>query len=254
MKARSTGAFLLLALGVLIALGLLLSRSAACEAVYPVERAKSLFMRHVFSRAVGLFRGAEAEAENIRLRREIAALSLLGGEVDRLDAENERLRKVLSYARRTGGEWIAAPVLSQGGGAAPAHNILRIGKGSLDGLVEGAAVVVPEGLVGRVAALSPHTAEVRLLTDPSVKVSCEIETGEAQMPSGILSGGTRDALLLKHVVTLGDIPPRARVVTSGLGGVFPRGLSVGTFLSGERVLPAVDPATLEDVFVRREKK
>ena len=51
------------------------SRSACSEAVYPVERAKRLFSQRVVSRICGMFRGAEARAENMRLRREVASLS-----------------------------------------------------------------------------------------------------------------------------------------------------------------------------------
>ncbi len=254
MSARHLGAWISVALGGLLALVLLVSRAVAPELVYPVERGVRKASRAVASRVAGAWRGAGASAENGRLKREVAALSLLRGDLERLEAENGRLRRLLDYASRTKGEWLPASVLSSGGGAASAHDVLRVDKGSLAGVAVGAAVAVPEGLVGRVAAVTPHTAEVRLLADPSVKVSCELETGEDAPPVGILSGGGEDALLLKHLVLLKDVPPRTRVLTSGLGGVFPRGLEVGTYLSEGRVLPSVDPETLEDVFIRREKQ
>ncbi len=253
MNARTAGAWISVALGVILALAFVLSRSAAAEAVYPVERAKLSFSRHVWTRLVGAVRGASAQAENVRLRRELAALALLGGDIERLEAENARLRAALDYASRTFGEWLPAAVLSSGGGAAAAHRTLRVNKGSLEGVVVGAAVAVPGGLVGRVTAVSPHTAEVTLLADASVKVSCEIETGETRPPWGVLSGGSDELLVLRHLARQDDIPPRSRVVTSGLGGVFPRGIEVGTYLPGGKVLPSVDPLSLEDVFIRREK-
>ena len=252
MKARAAGAWTAIALGVVLALVFLLVRSAGVEAVYPVERAVSLFSRRVWSRAVGLVRGAESRAENERLRRELAALSLVRDDMDRLEAENERLRQALGYASRSKGKWLPAYVLSSGGGAAAAHGTIRAGKGSLDGVALGAVVVVPEGVVGRVTSVTPHTSEVTLLTDPSVKVACEIETTDGRRPRGIVMGGGDDLLVMKYLRDAEDVPPRSRVMTSGLGGVFPRGLEVGTYVSEGEVLPSVDFTTLEDVFIRRE--
>ena len=242
---------------------LAVSRSACREAVYPVERAKRLFTTHVVSRAAGMFRGAAAAAENVRLRREVASLSVLRGDVERLEAENDRLRRALGYAERCHGEWLAAGVLSVGGAAAGAPNVFRVDKGSLAGVREGAVVVAPEGLVGRVTAVSPHTADVTRITDRSVKVSCMVESGASKNAVGILAGGSDDLLVLRHLTGEVDPPPRSRVVTSGLGGVFPKGIEVGVLLGirtdadglsreGD-VQPSVDFPELEDVFIRRGK-
>ena len=263
MKARTTGTYLLVALAAVGTVVLFASRSACAEAVYPVERAKRSLSVRVWSRVVGLFRGSAAQAENVRLRREVASLALARGDCERLEAENARLRALLGYAGRQSGEWLAAEVLSSGGAAAGAPNLIRVGKGSLDGVVEGAVVAVPEGLVGRVTAVSPHTAEVTLVTDRSVKVACVVETGSEGRLSGILSGGSEDLLQLRHLSGAAEAPPRARVLTSGRGGVFPAGIEVGTllgvhadgegFASEGEVQPRVDFATLEDVFIRRGK-
>ena len=243
------------------AMVLVFSRSAAVDAVYPVEHAAQVFRSQVWSRVVGVFRGSAAAAENLRLRRENDALRVLRGTVERLEVENARLRRVLEYSAREQEAWIPAGVLSEGGGAAGFGDRIRVGKGSLAGIRAGAVVVVPEGLVGRVASVTPHTAEVTLVTDPSLKVACEVATGDSRKLSGILSGGSEDRLILRHLTGTGKVLPRARVFTSGRGGVFPRGIEVGTLQSmtnGVRgvvgdVLPQVDYSTLEDVFIRREK-
>ena len=221
----------------------------ASEIVYPVER------------TVHFLRGVAVDAENVRLRREIGGLSLLRGDLERLRAENARLRKALGYRVGRSEDWISAEVLSSAGGASVTHHSVRVDRGSLDGVKEGAVVVVPEGLVGRVSCVSPHTAEVALLTDPSVKVSCEIVGNGTKGAYGILSGGGADGLLIRYLDSANRIRPQARVLTSGLGGVFPRGLEVGTLLlvtngvhgvEGE-VLPRVDCSMLEGVFIRRDQ-
>ena len=221
----------------------------ASEIVYPVER------------AVRFLRGAAVDAENARLRREIDGLSLLRGDLERLRAENARLRKTLGYRAGRFGDWIPAEVLSSAGGASVTHRSVRVDRGSLDGVKEGAVVIVPEGLVGRVSCVSPHTAEVALLSDPSVKVSCEIVGSGVKGAYGILSGAGADGLIIRYLDSPNRVRPQARVLTSGLGGVFPRGLEIGTLLlvtngvhgvEGE-VLPRVDCSMLEGVFIRRDQ-
>ena len=243
------------------ALALMVFRwSAASEAVYPFERLVNFADRVVWSRVVGLFAGAEAFAENERLRREVADLSLLRGDLERLRLENDRLRRALDYAPRRTESWIAAEVLSADGGAFAARRSVRVGKGSLDGVREGAVVAAPEGLVGRVARVSPHTSEIMLLSDVSVKVACAVGADASGRVHGILSGGDADGLLLRHFDRPERLRPPAAVVTSGLGGVFPPGFEVGTLVlvtNGVRgvegeVRPCVNFSMLEDVFIRRE--
>lgn len=263
MKKSSTGAIFAITIAAVGTLALVGFRSLAVEAVYPVERVRQTFATRVWTRVTGFFRGSSACAENVRLRREVASLSLLRTDLERLESENERLRRALEYRARKSEEWLAAGVLSSRGGAAGAHRTLRVDKGSLDGVNEGAVVVAPEGLVGRVTFVTLHTSEIALITDSSVKVACEIETERRPRPRGILSGGAEDVLYLRHLTDGMDLPAGSRVLTSGLGGVFPKGLEVGTLigvrkdsdtLSSDATLqPAVDFSTLEDVFVRREK-
>ena len=253
MKAKPTGAWIVVALGVVLALVFSFSRSAPVEAVYPVEKAKVSFVRRVWSRVVGVFRGAEASAENVRLRTELGRLSATRGELERIEAENARLRGVLAYARRNAVEMLPAAVLTAEGGAVGARRTLRVDKGSLDGVREDATVVAPVGLVGRVTSVTPHTAEVTLVTDPSVKVACTVETKTGRPPFAVLSGGSDERLVLRWTRRTEEIPEGARVVTSGLGGMVPKGIAVGTFLSGNEVQPFVDFDGLEDVFIRREK-
>ena len=263
MKFKTTGTTAIIILAVIGAVLAVSLRSLSVEAAYPVERAKQTFSRRICSRVSGMFRGAAASAENVRLKREIAELALLRGELEKVEAENVRLREALGYLRKSRGNWLAAGVLSRGGGAAAAHDTLRVDKGSLDGVVEGAVVVAPEGLIGKVNSVTPHTSEIALITDASVKVACEIETIDPVRPRGILLGGGEEALHLGYLRNAQEVPACSRVLTSGLGGVFPKGLVVGTLLEVRKdgkglacegeVQPAVDFSMLEDVFIRRGK-
>ena len=256
----------------LLALALFLFgvRGTAAEAVYPVENGRNWFARHVGTRLRGMLSRMDLAAENRRLKEENAALRMeLTG----------RCAPVHAAGEPPATNWIAAPVLSRNG-AAGVNGYLRVGKGALAGVKEGAPVAVPEGLVGRVLSVTPHTCDVRLISDPSMRVSCEIEPSDPAVGPvyGILYGGgatcvaaEADASILyfvnplrmRHLQQRPELPPRAKIITSGLGGIFPRGLVVGFLLDGQHVdetrleregdvVSAVDFPSLENVFIRRE--
>lgn len=251
MKKQNNGQIAATGLAIACIAVALFAKSASIEAAYPVERAKILLERHVFSRLRGMWRGAEAEVECRRLKAQVELLSSVESENRRYEKEIDRLREALGYVEAAKGGYVAAEVLSEGGGAASVRKTVRVGKGSLAGVREGAAVMAQGGLAGKVTGVTPHTAEVTLITDPSVKVSCAIE-GDRRM-RGVLCGGTGELVELKYVTPGAKIPERAMVYTSGLGGVFPADVMVGVTIDGAWVRPSVDFENLTDVFIRREK-
>lgn len=203
-------------------------------------------------------------SENVRLRRELEALAMERGETARVWAENARLRAALGYLERERPVWIAAEVLSDGGGAAGVHATLRAGRGALAGVATGAAVAVASGLVGRVAGVTPHTCEVRLLSEPQSAIACETVAADGETVYGVVGGGSGGELEMRYVRSDAAIAPRAEVITSGLGGGLPRGLTVGYYLSdadgsgaasgGRRLrlqAAVADPGALADVFIRK---
>ena len=255
----------------------------AAEAVYPVENGANWFSRKVVRRFKAVFAAGSALVENDRLRAEMANLKMACADADRIAAENVRLRRMLGLdesgaATQFGtNAWLCAPIVSRGA-AAGNPCLLRLGRGFLSGVKPGAVVAVPEGLVGRIGNVTPNTSELRLITDPSMRISCDIELDvpDAGFAHGILSGRglnpvatTETSLLyivpplrIQNVAQQPTLPSRARIITSGLGGVFPRGLLVGFLIDGAHgdeanleqegdVEPAVDFLSLENVFIRR---
>ena len=249
-------------------------RDFSREALYPYENAKVWFERSVWIRVQAVFSRARHASRNAMLERDVERLKIAAAEADALDAEVSRLRALLDFTPPVTCRWLAAPVLSRGGTAAVWQSV-RVAKGSLHGIRKGDPVVVPEGVVGRVADVSPHTSEVMLVTDPNSRVACELETpGEGVgVVRGILyGGGSRpsadpaltllyvvDPLRLRYLAREFEPAPRVRVVTSGLGTTFPKGLTVGYVLESRlepnglsreaSVMPAVDMAALDEVFV-----
>jgi rod shape-determining protein MreC len=244
------------------------------EALYPYENAKVWFDRTVWVRVRAVITRARTATRAAMLERDVARLRMAVSEVEELEAEVARLRELLDFSPPIACRWQAAPVLSRGGTSAVWQSV-RLGKGSRHGVRKGDPVVVPDGIVGRVAEVSPHTCDVMLITDPNSRVACELETpGEGVgVVRGILyGGGSRPAaapaltllyvvepLRLRYLSRDFEPPPRTRVVTSGLGTTYPKGLTVGYLLESKlnpdglareaSVIPAVDMAALDEVFI-----
>ncbi|MBR1870438.1 MAG: rod shape-determining protein MreC, partial [Kiritimatiellae bacterium] len=246
------GIFAVFAAVCAIVLWVLGGRAIAAEAVYPFENAANGAWRSTPARYLrALWRGAGLAKENAELRERAELADVLRMDNARLAAENARLREALEYPAKLEGEWVAAPVLGRNG-TEGAKGLMRVGKGSLEGVKSGAPVVAAQGVVGRVAEVTPHTAVVKLLSEPTMKVACEIE-GTAQdggPVKGIVSGASASRVMgdgsvgvvyfvnpyrLSHVRREAVVKDGARLVTSGLGGVFPKGLAIGFMIDGANV-------------------
>ena len=167
-------------------------------------------------------------AENDRLRTELQLLR-------NVQEENAELRMHLGFVERNP-SLIAAEVISSGGGDAWSRR-LRLGKGGNHGIRPGAPVLAPEGLVGEVVETTDTTADVLLLTDPNSHVACVLANHDGVPLYGILSGtgATLPALLsgapplrVDYLDRNAAPVPGTTVVTSGLGGHYPAGITVGT--------------------------
>ena len=267
---------LALSLGALLFMGAEV-RDFAREALYPCANASLWFQRTFGVRARAVFVRAQQASRNATLERDVARLLTYKQEAESLDAEVARLRSLLDFAPVASGRWVAAPVISRGGTSAVWQSV-RLGKGSKHGVCKGDAVVVPEGVVGRVTDVSAHTCEVMLITDPNSRVACELDVSgeDVGIVRGILFGGGShaaanaeltllyvvDPLRLRFLAREFEPAPRTRVVTSGLGQVFPKGLTVGYLLESRleanglsreaSLVPAADMAALDTVFIRTE--
>ena len=144
-----------------------------------------------------------------------------------------------------------------------ASNLVRsavLDRGSRDGLVDGMTVMTPRGLVGKVVRLGPTAARVLLVTDPGSSVNAMVQRSRAK---GVIYGqrGTAGGsqLVLRYVPQGEEIKPGDRVITSGLGGIFPEGIAIGQvsqvrqqgtdMFQEATVEPFVDFARVESVFV-----
>ena len=197
--------------------------------------------------------------ENRYLRSRLLERVLHETQLRELQMENSRLRAMLDYRRERGLELLAARVLAHDGELPPTTITVDVGR--MEGVGALQAVVSPEGLVGRTdAEPAAHTSLVRLITDPGLRVSVVLENPQRVM--GILSwDGTR--MTLKNVPQEALLSEGDRVVTSGVGGVFPPGLYVGyvaeivddphALFKEITVAPGARVDRLEEVFVVRSR-
>lgn len=185
--------------------------------------------------------------ENERLRRENSRLLTWQEAARRLAAQNASLQALLDFKPDPKSRYIAARVIGDSGGAF-VRSVL-VGAGESDGVRKNQAVVTGYGLAGRVAAVGYRSARVLLITDINSRVPVVIQSSKVR---AILTGDNSGEPRLQFLPANISVKAGDRVVTSGHGGVFPPGLSVGWVMIGVdgvvRVKPHVAFERLE--FVR----
>lgn len=194
------------------------------------------------------------DEENAILRKIIDELKWERMNLQEMAIENERLRSLLNFKREVSTNLLPARVI----GEDPSgwSQIVIIDRGSSDGISEGMAVVTADGIVGQIHYSSRQGSKVLLVIDPTSEVGSIVQETRTR---GIVEGLARDSCLLKYVQRHQEIARGDRVVTSGLDGIFPKGLHVGTvsFVDGQleglfqyvEIKPFVDFNKLEEVFV-----
>jgi rod shape-determining protein MreC len=176
-------------------------------------------------RQTGRLRAAYGESEAFLAERDSAALRAIRAEG--LAEENRRLRELLALRTRLPDAGVSAVVLRQ---ATPTRGLtVLLSKGARDGIGSLAPVVTPRGLLGVVRSVDPTTSVAVLWTHPDFRVS-------AMTPDGSVFGMVRPrggnpdtmTMLLEGVPYRDTIPAGTPLLTSGFGGVYPRGIPIGT--------------------------
>ena len=137
--------------------------------------------------------------------------------------ENERLKKLLDFRNTLSGKPIAARVI--GWDLSPWRRTVILDKGEKQGIKKDMAVMVPDGLVGRVLESGPRVSRAILLTDPEARVSALTDTSRVR---GVVVGQGLSHLQLRYLSLDAPAAVEQTVMTSGAGGLFPKGLRVGT--------------------------
>lgn len=229
---------------------------SAAEAMAPAQRAATGFAAFVESFLDVTFRVGTLEQENRRLRGEVARLNQETMRLLEAGQENERLRALLDYREANPGHEYQAAAIINREDVSNLVQAITIDRGQDDGVREGMIVVADGGLVGRVTKSYSSVAKVLLITDASSTANVMIQRTRA---AGVLMGGVDRTLKIEYLNQDEDVQTGDLVVTSGLGGAFPKGIPVGkvSAVSGSdmalfkavQVQPTVPFRAIEEVLV-----
>ena len=158
---------------------------------------------------------AELQAQNLDLKQRLAAL-------EEAKLENDRIRGLVDFAKAQDLPSVGAHVI--GRPTDSSQRSILIDKGGAGGIKSGDAVIAAGGLVGQVVEVTPWSARVRLITDTDSGVAVLVQRNRA---NGIVKGSLEGPLQLDFVDKK-TLPVRGDVlITSGLGGTYPKGIVVG---------------------------
>jgi rod shape-determining protein MreC len=192
------------------------------------------------------------------------SLSLGSMKAGSLEAENDRLRKLMGLGSRL--RWGFIPAEALHGRGVRDETTVILSAGSRAGVSRLSPVIAPEGLVGVVDQVDPTMSHAMLWTHPDFRVSAMSPDGSAfGIAQAHLTGATGGYLLeLRGVPFRATLKPGSVIVSSGWGGVWPRGIPVGTVLQEIKtsegwartylLRPAVNPADVYSVMILRRDR
>jgi rod shape-determining protein MreC len=226
----------------------------AVSVIAPFQKASSKSIRFLKDTWYHYFFLVHAAEENDELKKALNKSVEKNVRYRELELSNARLRNLLNFEKTMTDPVLSAEVI--GKDPSPWFKTILIDKGKKDGVGRGMAVVVPKGIVGQITEVSSHYSKVLLIIDPNSAADALVQRDRAR---GIIKGDAAGELAFKYVLRKHDIAVGDIVVSSGLDGVFPKGLAVGQ-VSGVfkpkagifqevTVTPYVDFEKLEEVLV-----
>ncbi|MEI7816452.1 MAG: rod shape-determining protein MreC [Desulfuromonadales bacterium] len=196
----------------------------------------------------------DTHSENMRLREDIRGLNLRVLEGNEALLANLRLERLLEMKKSVKAPAIAATVIGED--VTSWFRTLVINRGSSSGIREGMAVISADGVVGQTVKVSPSTSRVLLLTDHASGISATIQRSRAR---GVVKGKSEMLCTLEFATREEDVKVGDTVITSGIGGLFLKGLPIGEVTMVKRgeygifqtvsIRPTVNLSHLEEVLV-----
>jgi rod shape-determining protein MreC len=232
-----------------------LLRRWSIVAITPVERVihgTSMKVRGMWDGYVDL---RHTRQNNEQLRADVARLREEQAVFAEDAAQGRRLQTLLDFKQRYVTATVAAQVIGTSG--AERSHVLTLDKGWADGLRAEQPVITPDGVVGKIRDVFPHSAQLLLIDDTTSGAGVILATTRIR---GILRGTDTGQVEINNLTADSRIKPGEQVVTSGGDMVFPRGLPVGVIESIApdplhqpftviRIKPAANLARLDEVLV-----
>lgn len=236
--------------------GLFGIRSFVQAVLFPFQSAAVSTWKGIVGIPSSLASARKASEENAKLRKELDSLQPQLIFTEELLKENSRLRSLLAIRDRNPYRLRLLPAQIIGRAPDPWFSILQIDQGKEAGVKMDMAVMVAEGLVGRVVEVSRYSSKVMLLTDAESSVAA---VDGRSRDFGVVKGAPPGRLTMKHVDARGDVKVGDIIVTSNISAIFPPGLPLGEVTDASRkehdlfyhieIKPAVDFSKIEEVFL-----
>ena len=179
----------------------------------------NFFTKKVWNHYFFLISTAE---ENENLKKSLSYACEKNNRYNEIELSNARLRKLLNFRETISGRVLAAEVT--GKDPSPWFKSIIIDKGKVDGIKKGLPVIIPEGIAGQITDVSFHYSKVQLIIDQNSAVDALVQRTRSR---GIIKGEPDGSCRLYYVLRKHDIRVGETVVSSGLDGVFPKGLGIG---------------------------
>jgi rod shape-determining protein MreC len=190
--------------------------------IAPFQQASTTICRTAKNAWRHYFFLVHAAMENDSLKKQLGAARNRIDQCRETELALERLRKLLDFKAARGEKIATAEVVARD--PSPWFKSLIINKGSKDGIRKGFPVVVPEGIVGQIVEVSDFYAKVLLLIDRNSAADGLVQRTRAR---GIVKGSSAEHCFFDYVLRKSDVRPGDRVISSGLDGVYPKGLNIG---------------------------
>ncbi len=228
-------------------------QAALLTAFSPLQRGGESVINGIRSTWSGYVDLRGVRQENQDLREKVARLEQSLWMEREIVASYDRISRVLDLSERLPFESMVAEVI--GLDASAWFRTVTVNRGLRDGVELNAPVIGPGGVVGRIIAVGNNVSQVQLLSDRDSSVGALLVRSRAR---GIISGIGRTDLQMKYVSNLEDVVVGDLVVTSGIDGIYPKGIAIGrvaTVFKGPRLFKniSVEPAArldrLEEVFI-----
>lgn len=214
-------------------------RSGVADVFAPVVETLSAPFRAAANWFDSFESNATVRRRNAELLKELERLRVALQEMAALEDENRRLRKIANAGKRIKGRHITARVVADPGG--PYVRSLIVRAGSAQGVKRGMAVINADGFIGRIVEVGRLASRVLLVTDLNSRLPVQLASSGRR---ALLSGANSRRMRLSYVPPNVTVTAGTLILTSGHGGVLPRGIPVGRVDSvgrdGIHVRPLVD--------------
>ncbi len=229
-------------------------QSLILDVLSPFQKAFTVSSRSVRNAWQGYIYLVNVKKENNRLADRVKELQSDVNNLREAEMKLWRLQRLMGFNVEKHIETVPAEVVGRESDIW--SRVILLNRGRDDGIERGMAVITSQGLVGRVAQTTANKSRILLITDWRSSVDALIQRSRER---GVVVGTSKQVCDMRYIPLNADVRIGDKVVSSGLGGVFPKGLMVGTVVKVTKhrsglfqratVIPVVDAADVEEALV-----